>query len=226
MSDKQRQIATSGTAAISVATIVTNGAFAADTDWTKGTGWTIAAGVATCSGAQVATSNLTQAPIVALVAGQSYSVTFTISNYSAGNAWAKVGATSGTSRAANGTFTETIVAAISTTTIGIGGDLDFAGNIDDLSITAVDPQASFSLQSKLFEGGRSPVVSVKGLATTETISFYVRVDDAWVKLANSAGTWQSFSVSRAADTFNAPGVYGYIKDATAAAIYLYVTDAR
>ena len=30
---------------------VTNGSFAADTDWTKGTGWTIGSGVATCASA-------------------------------------------------------------------------------------------------------------------------------------------------------------------------------
>ena len=87
-------------------------------------------------------------------------------------------------------------------------------------------QIAFSLHPKLFEGGKSPLVSVEGLATTETVSFYVYVGATWEELANSTGTHQVFTATRAADTFNTPGVYGYIKDATAGAINLYVTDAR
>ena len=40
--------------------LVTNGDFATDSDWTKGTGWSISGGVATHSG--VTASNLTQTP--------------------------------------------------------------------------------------------------------------------------------------------------------------------
>ena len=87
-------------------------------------------------------------------------------------------------------------------------------------------QVAFSLHPKLFEGGRSPVVSVGGLAGAETVSFYVRVGAAWKVLADSAGTAQVFSVGREADTWNSPGVYGYIKDATVSAIFLYVNDSR
>lgn len=60
--------------------LVTNGAFAANTDWTKGTGWTIASGVA--SKAAGAAANLTQA--IALTAGQSFEVTYTVTALSAG----------------------------------------------------------------------------------------------------------------------------------------------
>ena len=42
---------------------VTNGAFAADTDWTKGDGWSIAAGVANCDGSQTGGSNLYQSNV-------------------------------------------------------------------------------------------------------------------------------------------------------------------
>ena len=87
-------------------------------------------------------------------------------------------------------------------------------------------QVAFSLHPKLFEGGRSPIVSVAGLAGVETVSFYVRVGATWKVLADSAGTAQVFSVGREADTFNSPGVFGYIKDATVSAIFLYVNDSR
>lgn len=87
-------------------------------------------------------------------------------------------------------------------------------------------QVAFSLGSKLFDGGRSPLVSVKGLTGAETVSLYIRVGDTWEELADSAGTHQIFTATRAGDTFNTPGVFGYIKDATASAIYLYVNNSR
>jgi len=113
--------------------LVTNGTFATDTDWTKGTGWTIAAGVASCDGSQVADSDLTQTPTTALVSSQDYIVTFTISNYSAGNVCAVVGNTEGTDRSADGTYIETITAGAGAD-FDIRADLDFVGDIDTVII--------------------------------------------------------------------------------------------
>lgn len=62
--------------------VVTNGVFAADTDWTKGAGWTIAAGVASFSGSAIAA--LSQ--IITIVNGETYELTFTLANASAGEA--------------------------------------------------------------------------------------------------------------------------------------------
>jgi len=61
---------------------VTNGVFAADSDWTKGTGWTIAAGVASFSGSAVAA--LSQ--VLTLVSGETYEAVFTLTNASADEA--------------------------------------------------------------------------------------------------------------------------------------------
>ncbi len=113
---------------------VLNGAFATDTAWTKGTGWTIAAGVASSDGTQAGDADLTQTPAVALIPGEFYEVIFTVSNYSAGNVTAVVGATEGTDRAANGTFTETIKAG-AVGDIDIRADLNFVGDIDNVSVT-------------------------------------------------------------------------------------------
>lgn len=114
--------------------LVTNGAMAADTDWTKGTGWTIAAGVASSDGTQVADSDLTQD--ITAVTSSIYQVVFTVSGYSAGNVTAVVGDTEGTDRAANGTFTEYIIAGAGTD-IDIRADLDFVGNIDNVTVKLV-----------------------------------------------------------------------------------------
>lgn len=61
---------------------VTNGTFAADSDWTKGTGWTIAAGVASFSGSAVAA--LSQA--ITVVSGETYEVVFTLTDAAADEA--------------------------------------------------------------------------------------------------------------------------------------------
>jgi hypothetical protein len=58
--------------------LVTNGTFDTDTDWTKGTGWTIGSGVASSSDGSAAA--LTQ--LLSTTTGNVYAVTFTISNSS------------------------------------------------------------------------------------------------------------------------------------------------
>jgi hypothetical protein len=85
--------------------VIVNGGFDADTDWTKGTDWTIAAGVAT-KAAGAAASNLTEV-VASHVAGNWYRRSFTISNYSAGSFSMRIGGTTGKQYAANGTYTET-----------------------------------------------------------------------------------------------------------------------
>lgn len=65
-------------APVEPAEFITNGAFAADTDWTKGAGWTIAAGVATqTSGSGVLTQDF-GALVATLINGQTYNLTFDV----------------------------------------------------------------------------------------------------------------------------------------------------
>ena len=126
----------SNSASVVAAELVTNGTFAADTDWTKNTGWTIAAGVASCDGSQVGDSDLEQD--IAFASGNTYTVTYTVSNYSAGNIYTRVGTGNGTSRSANGTYVETITA-------GAGGklefraDVNFIGDIDTVTAVSTGP---------------------------------------------------------------------------------------
>lgn len=120
--------ATNGT----FAAYVTNGAFASDTGWTKGTGWTIAAGVATATGA-ISTA-LSQTAAITLIAGYTYTITFTVSGFAAGTVTPSIGGTAGTARGSDATFTETIVAG-STQILAFTG-AGFTGNIDNVSVTA------------------------------------------------------------------------------------------
>jgi len=123
--------ATNGT----FAEYVTNGAFGSDTGWTKGTGWTIAAGVADCDGTQTAASVLTQPAAIALIPGYTYTVTFTTSSVSAGTVTASIGGTAGTARSTSATFSQAIVAGADGT-IAFTADEDFVGKIDNVTVTA------------------------------------------------------------------------------------------
>jgi hypothetical protein len=112
----------------------TNGTFDTDTDWTKGTGWTIAGGLAVATGG--ISTDLEQNAQETLTEGESYSVTFTVSNRSAGGVIPKIGGEQGTERTANGTYTETIIAG-STQVIAFEGN-GFTGEIDVVSVNRVN----------------------------------------------------------------------------------------
>ena len=118
---------------VSTTNLVTNGTFAADSSWTKGTGWTIAAGKASCDGTQSDTSDLFQD--VSLSPGPIYQVTFTLSSYSAGELYARCGSSGyGTKREANGTYVERI-ACIGNPheRINFEASSDFIGSIDTVT---------------------------------------------------------------------------------------------
>lgn len=118
--------------------IVTNGTFGADTDWTKGAGWTIAAGVATATGA-ISTA-LSQIPPL-LRAGYSYLTSF-VATRAAGSVKLSVGGTDGAARSTSATFTETIVAGSSGVLAFTG--TAFTGTVDTLTcIPNLIPDNSF-----------------------------------------------------------------------------------
>jgi len=84
-----------------------------------------------------------------ILAGAAYTVAFTVSGYTAGNVSAVLGGgTAGTSRAANGTFTEILYAG-ATGAITVRADLDFIGSIDNVSVKAVADVASVEVLSTL-----------------------------------------------------------------------------
>lgn len=105
---------------------IVNGGFGADTDWNKGAGWAIAAGVATATASD---ADLT-AVVAPLVVGTWYSVTYTVSGFAAGTVNAKLGSTAFPTHAANGTYTETGLAL--TTAFAFTG-AGFSGSLDNVS---------------------------------------------------------------------------------------------
>ena len=110
--------------------LVTNGALTADASWTKGTGWSIA-GVATHAAGTG--SDLSQA--TGMIAGQSYTLVYTVSGRTAGTVTAKLGTTALTARSTDATFTETGVNATNTT-LAFTASADFDGSLDNVSLKA------------------------------------------------------------------------------------------
>ena len=117
---------------------IVNGDFATDSNWTKGTGWTILGGSANCDGSQTGTTSLTPA-LDNVVNNVIYIVEYTISNYSSGSISIKLGNTGyGAVRTANGTYTEEIKAQATTFPRSqINADATFVGSIDNVSVKEV-----------------------------------------------------------------------------------------
>lgn len=117
---------------------IVNGAMAADTDWTKGAGWTIAGGKAVH-----ATANATALveAVSTIVNTETYLLTYTISTVTtAGTLTPSAGGVTLTGRTAAGTYSEEFLAA-STAALTFTANATFAGTIDDIKLYKVTPCA-------------------------------------------------------------------------------------
>jgi len=111
--------------------LTTNGTFASDASWTKGTGWTISSGTASCDGSQAGDSDLEQAN--AAVNAKNYTVKFTLSGVTAGSI--SVILSDGTETGQydeDGTF-ELFVLAAAGSNLQFRADVDFVGSVDDVT---------------------------------------------------------------------------------------------
>jgi len=173
---------------------VTNGDFATDSDWVKGTGWAISGGTANCDGSQSGNTDLTQ--IIATSVGKQYKITYTVSNYSAGSI--KIRLNSGNvslSKSSNGTFTEVLS--------GQGGgfslraDLDFTGSIDNVSVkeyTAADMDVTrATAATRVDEAGLVNYAEILGSELVNCVNF----DCADPAAVWNEGTGWSFSGGKA-----------------------------
>ena len=132
--------------------IVVNGIFGTDSDWTKGTGWTISGGTASSDGTQVADSDLTQTLSVTI--GKTYSISFDVANYSAGNvALVFDGTEVIADKAANGTYTTTVEASNASVDIDLRADLNFIGDVDNISVREAYELPSNISNLKVYDTG-------------------------------------------------------------------------
>lgn len=159
---------------------VTNGTFTTDTGWTKGVGWSIGTGVATATGA-ISTA-IEQNSAVTLLAGQSYVLTYTITQ-SAGSITPSIGGTAGTARSSSGTYVETIIAG-STQVISFGTS-GFTGTLDDVTLTQA-VGSGYQIQSPTAFTLTSTTLTFASAPASGTNNIYVFAPSLLVGAASSA----------------------------------------
>ena len=124
--------------------LVVNGDFATDSDWNLPSGSSISGGSLNIDGTQTSGININQT-IASLDLTKIYKVTFTVSNYIAGNVRVKISNDAqGTDKTANGTYTE-YLSGMANKTLSIRANADFIGSIDNISVKQVDPNDYWSL---------------------------------------------------------------------------------
>lgn len=136
---------------------IVNGSFATDTDWTKGTGWTISGG--TANKAAGVASDLSQD--ITSVTGKLYVVKYDVSGRTAGSITPDVGGTNGTAQTTNGTFEELITGGGGDTFFRLEADSTFDGSIDNVTVrgSIAPPDGRFTIVVKfIFDGNDFPLV--------------------------------------------------------------------
>jgi len=118
--------------------VIVNGDFDTDTDWTKGTGWSISGGVGVAS---AATGQLYQTTITS---GKWYQETFDVSTYTSGSVRAYIGGNALIAYTTTGSKLDTGRAG--TTTIGLN-DSSFTGSVDNVSVKELTLSSLFSIVS-------------------------------------------------------------------------------
>lgn len=142
------------------AELFANGGFGADTDWTKGTGWTIAAGVASHAAGSAGTLSQTVGSI-----GNWYRLVFTLLNRTAGTFTPLVLGNFPASYASDGTYTGN-KRATTGSTAGITTGATAAGDVDNLSLKQLTLNTLFATK----DFSRNDVdVSVKLTLVTNNI---------------------------------------------------------
>jgi hypothetical protein len=127
-------------------TFVATQTFDADTtNWTRGTGWTFNG---TQAVATAATGDLTYSAPLTLVAGRSYEVTYSLSNYSTGTIFVRAGTANVTLPSHNVT-NNVVLLTVGTITGGFRfTTTTFTGNIDNVTVVEINGTAPVIFQGE------------------------------------------------------------------------------
>ena len=123
--------------------LVTNGNFETDSNWVKGTGWTISGGKAICDGSQSSQSNFVQAGIVPI--NKTYKATFTVVVTSGSIVLGIGGSNAQPTVSSSGTYTFTSKATQGDSNLYFSALTNFIGSIDNVSVKQVDPNDNWVL---------------------------------------------------------------------------------
>jgi hypothetical protein len=197
---------------------VTNGEFATDSVWVKGSGWGIANGKATSDGTQTGTSYLYQ--LASMGASQSQRVTLVVSGYVAGTVKVRLGDSAPASSvtpdlSSNGTYVFTLPSHSTTPYLFLQASSDFQGSIESISVVQLTSdghvttwydqsgnnnssnQPLASSQPKIVDGGT--LVTENGLPS---INFHTEVSNLSLDHSDLYGqaTLDSYYVTNTTDT--------------------------
>jgi hypothetical protein len=182
-------------------TNILNGTFTTDTDWTKGAGWTIAAGLATATGAISTALSQTASP--AFIQGQAYAVTYTVTAVSAGSVTASIGGNAGTARTTAATFTEIIIAG-SNQTIAFTG-AGFTGSIDNVTVSVAN-SAGYDILAPTAYTLSGTALTFATAPATGTNNIYVFAPSQLLGAASSAADSAAASAAAAATSQTAAAI--------------------
>jgi len=204
--------------------LVTNGDFATDSDWNKGTGWTISGGTANCDGTQTGNTLLYQN--IGHSSNTLYRLQFTISNYVSGTIDFALDSPFFGAANSNGTFVFDITPTSGGNFI-VRADENFVGSLDNVSVKEITTSGDFTFSrgsnltatrvdsNGLIEKGRENLLtysndfsqsdwSKTGVTMTSGQSGYDGTNDAW-KLEKDAAQYR-----RVEQTISSiSGVYTY-----------------
>ena len=114
------------------ANLVTNHDFAVDSGWSKGTGWTISGGTASCDGSQSSQSNFFQSSVVPI--NTTYEVKFTATISAGGVTLAIGGSNAQTITTSSGTYTFISQATSGDAHLYFSANSTFVGSIDNVTV--------------------------------------------------------------------------------------------
>ena len=160
--------------------LITNGDFAADSDWVKGTGWSISGGVGVANG--VTSQNLRQNG-VALEENKVYSVTFTIVSISQGSVLGRFGGTTTVDSVAfnaAGTYTFFLKANSTNSSFMLRGQGGFTGTVDNVLVKEIQgSHATQPTSTKRPIYARHPEGGIRNL-----LNYTEQLDNgAWIKIS-------------------------------------------
>ncbi len=213
--------------------LVTNGNFDTDSDWTKGTGWTISGGSANCDGTQTGNTNLNNSSSNGIVNNKFYKIVYTISNYVSGSIRIKVGNTGfGVYHSSNGTYTQYLKAEVTTFPYAqFNADANFIGSVDNVSVKEVAQNWTPNTNATLsIDSGRLKVAISGGSGypsqsiTTEVGKTYKVTADAFIGTSSRLAFWTNadsqFRNLYADGSFN----FTFVATSTSTQLRLYVYD--
>ena len=123
--------------------LATNGTFDADSDWTKGTGWTISSGVASCDGTQVGDTELSQS--ITIFTESVYRITFDLTVTAGAVTYIGIGGTQNTTDiSASASVSVDLTTVNATGDLLIAGNSTFVGTVDNVVVNEI-PAWGYSL---------------------------------------------------------------------------------